>query len=68
MATPALLIEDTIEKASQAIDKDPKLSGKAAARQYGAIYARLIARRRGRPASNTHGGHNKKLSEPQNSA
>ncbi|OCK89347.1 uncharacterized protein K441DRAFT_487004, partial [Cenococcum geophilum 1.58] len=33
-----------------------------------APYHRLMARRRGRPASNTRGGHNKKLAAPQDYA
>jgi hypothetical protein len=47
------------------MDKDPKLKGTKAAAKFGAPYNRLMARRRGRPASNTRGGHNKKLSAPQ---
>jgi hypothetical protein len=36
--------------------------------KYRAIYQRLIARRRGRPVSNTRGGYNKKLENPQDHA
>jgi len=61
-------IEDRITKASEAMDNDPTLRGIAAAARFGAPYQRLMARRRGRPASHTRGGHNKKLSEPQDSA
>jgi hypothetical protein len=57
-------IEATIAEASEAMDRDPYLKGAAAARTYNANYTRLMARRRGRPASNTRGGHNKKLTEP----
>ena len=35
--------EIAIQKASAAIDADPKLTGKAAAKEYNAIYYRLIA-------------------------
>jgi hypothetical protein len=65
MPTKAERIEDRIAQASKAIDSDPKLKGTRAAAKFGAPYERLIARRRGRPASNTQGGHNKKLSAPQ---
>ena len=68
MATPTILIENAVEKASQAMDKDPKLTGVAAAHQYSAIYSRLMVRRWGRPPSSTRGGHNKKLPVPQNQA
>ena len=50
------------------MDEDPTLSGKAAACKYHASYYQLLARRRGRPPSNSRGGHNKKLSLPQDSA
>ena len=54
-------IEDAIQKASAAMDADPALKGVAAAKEFGAIYSRLMARRRGRPASSSQGGHNWKL-------
>jgi hypothetical protein len=54
--------------ASPAMDADPILKGTDAAKQYNAIYSRLIARRRGRPPSSTRGGHNQKLQDPQNHA
>jgi hypothetical protein len=61
-------IKDAIAKASEAMDKDPSLKGTVAAKQYRAIYSRLIKRRNGRPPSSSRGGHNKKLSEPQDNA
>ena len=61
-------IEDRIARASEAIDKDPTLKGTKAAAKFQALYDRLIARRRGRPASYTWGRHNKKLSTPQDSS
>jgi len=61
-------IETAIAEASAAMDLDPSLKGTVAAREFGANYTRLMARRRGRPASNTRGGHNKKLTTPQDSA
>jgi hypothetical protein len=54
-------IEARIAKACEAIDNNPKLKGIAATAQFGALYYRLIARRRGRPPSYTRGGYNKRL-------
>jgi hypothetical protein len=68
MPPKPLKIKEAIAKASKAIDRDPKLKETKAAVQYGAPYHQLMARRRGRPASNTRGGHNKKLSAPEDSA
>ena len=61
-------IEERITKASQAMDADRHLKGTKAAARFGAPYQRLMARRKGRPASNTRGGHNKKLAEPEDEA
>jgi hypothetical protein len=61
-------IEERIIKASQAMDEDSTLKGTKAALQFGASYQRLMARRHGRPASHNRGGHNKKLSAPQDDA
>ena len=58
-------IEERIARASEAMDQDPRLRGTKAAVQFVVPYDRLMARRRGRPASNSRGGHNKKLSVPQ---
>ena len=58
-------IEDRISKASKAMDEDPSLKGIKAAAKFRAPYDRLMARRRGRLASNTRGGYNKKLSTPE---
>jgi hypothetical protein len=60
--------KDRITKASEAIDKDPTLKGTKAVAKFRAPYDRLMARRRGRPLSNTRGGHNKKLSAPQDAS
>lgn len=64
MPTKGELIKEAVTKASQAMDADPKLKGTAAAAKFIALYHRLMACRRGRPASNSRGGHNKKLSAP----
>jgi hypothetical protein len=61
-------IEAAIVRASAAMDLDPTLKGVVTAKKYQANYRRLMACRRGRPASNSRGGHNKKLSEPQDHA
>ena len=61
MPPKAEAIEERIAKASEAMDRDPKLKGAKAAAHFGAPYDRLIARRRGRPISNSRGRHNKKL-------
>jgi hypothetical protein len=61
-------IEELIAQASRAMDNDPYLKGTKAAKQYGAPYERLMARRRGRPPSHSRGGQNKKLSVPQDDA
>ena len=49
MPPKADLTEIAIQIASDAMDADPTLKGTDAAKQYGAIYHRLMARRRGRP-------------------
>ena len=54
--------EAVVQKAMAAMDANPRLKGTTAAQQFGAPYDRLMARRR---ASNTRGGHNKKLDVPQ---
>jgi hypothetical protein len=53
MPTRAALIEEKVIQASKAMDDDPTLKGTKAAAKFGAPYNRLMARRRGRPASNT---------------
>jgi len=65
MPPKAEAIKERIAKASEAMDRDPKLKGAKAVAYFGAPYDRLMARRRGRPVSNSRGGHNKKLSVPQ---
>jgi hypothetical protein len=60
-------IETAIAEASAAMDHDPSLKGTDAACEFGANYTRLMVCRRGRPVSNTCGGHNKKLTTPQDS-
>ena len=57
-----------MQKAMAAMDANPRLKGTTAAQQFGASYDRLMAYQRGRPASNTRGGHNKKLDVPQDQA
>lgn len=61
-------IEERSAEASQAIDDDPTLKATEVAAAFKAPYQRLFARRRGRPASHTRGGHNKKLTTPQDDA
>ena len=61
-------IEAAIATASAVMDLDPTLKGTVAAKKYSANYRRLMARRRDRPPSNSRGGHNRKLSEPQDHA
>jgi hypothetical protein len=61
-------IEERVAKASIAMNEDSRLKGIKAASQFGASYNRLMACRRGRPASYTRGGTNKKLFEPENEA
>ena len=61
MPTKGEFIEEAVIKASQAMDADPKLTGTAAVAKFQVPYHQLMARRRGRPVSNTRGGHNKKL-------
>ena len=68
MAPPRVFDESAIEKASLAMDENPELKGSVAARRFEAPYARLMARRRGRPPSSSRGGLNKKLTEPANDA
>jgi hypothetical protein len=54
-------LEAAIAEASAAMDPDPSLKGTVVVYEFGANYTRLIAHKRGRPASNTRSGHNKKL-------
>jgi hypothetical protein len=68
MALKRDLIKEKIQKALKAIDRDPRYRGTQAALDFVVPYHRLMARRRGRPISNTRGGHNKKLSAPQDYA
>jgi hypothetical protein len=55
-------IKERIARASEAMDQDPRLRGTKAIVQFVVPYNRLMARRRGRPTSNSRGGYNKKLS------
>lgn len=68
MPTRFTIEEESITKALEAMDNDPTLKGTVAAAKFSAPYQRLMARRRGRPASSTRGGHNTKLSEPADKA
>ena len=61
MPPKAEAMEERITKASEAMDRDPRLKGTKAAAYFGAPYDRLMARQRGRPASNSRGRYNKKL-------
>lgn len=60
--------EARIAAASTGMDANPLLKASLAARQLGAPYHTLLRRREGRPASNSQGGHNKKLSTVQDIA
>ena len=60
--------EAAVQKAMAAMDANPRLKGTTAAQQFGAPYDRLMAHQQGHPASNTRGGHNKKLNMPQDQA
>lgn len=68
MPTRAELMEEKVQQALKAMNGDPSLKGSKATKQFNAPYDRLMARRRGRPASNTRGGHNTKLNRPQDEA
>ena len=61
-------IEARVDAAMAAMDTNPQLKAKDAARQHNAPYQRLLRCRRGIPPSNTCGGHNKKLNSVQDSA
>jgi hypothetical protein len=61
-------IKEKIQKASEAMDQDPRYRGTQAALDFMVLYHCLMAQRRGQPTSNTRGGHNKKLSAPQDYA
>jgi hypothetical protein len=61
MAANSSEIESKIAAASTAIDANPRLKALDAARQFNALYYRLL-RCRGILPSYTRGGHNKKLS------
>jgi len=56
MPPKADFIEIAIQNASAAVDADPNLKGTDSAKQYNAIYQRLIAQRRGCPLSSIRGG------------
>jgi hypothetical protein len=58
-------IEERVAKASIAMNEDSRLKGIKAASQFGAPYNRLMACRRGRPASCTRGGTNKSSLNPK---
>ena len=61
-------IEARIAAASAAMDANPRLKASVAARQFSAPYHLLLRRRAGVPASNSRGGHNKKLNSVQDTA
>jgi hypothetical protein len=68
MTSKSLEIEDSITKAIDLLDSNPRMKMAEAARRCNAPYDRLRHRRQGRKSTLTRGGHNKKLSEPQDSA
>ncbi|KIM98288.1 hypothetical protein OIDMADRAFT_128072 [Oidiodendron maius Zn] len=61
-------IEAKVDAAMAAMDANPRLKAKDAARQFNALYQRLLRCRRGIPPSHTRGGHNKKLNSVQDTA
>ena len=60
--------EIKVQEALALLKQHPTMTAADAARQTRASYHRLIRRRRGIPPSNTRGGRNKKLAEPQTEA
>jgi hypothetical protein len=68
MASNAVHEESKIQDAMALLQKYPKMKAAEAARKTRASYPPLIRRLKGVPPSNSRGGHNKKLAEPQTSA
>lgn len=61
-------VEDRIQEAIRHLQLNPVVKKKAAAAQFNVPYERLRMRINGRPASHTRGGHNKKLTMPEDKA
>jgi hypothetical protein len=68
MSSSALFEENKVQDCLKLLQKHPELTIAEAARQTRASYERVRRRLRGIPASNTRGGHNKKLDVPQEHA
>ena len=64
MSFAALFEERKVQECLQLLQKQPELTIADAARQTRASYKRVRRRLRGILASNTRGGHNKKLDVP----
>jgi hypothetical protein len=65
MSSDAAHEETKVQRAMALLQKHPEMKASKAARQTRASYPRLIRRLKGIPPSNSRGGHNKKLGEPQ---
>jgi hypothetical protein len=65
MSSNAAHEEAKIQEAMALLRKHPKMKATEAVRKTRASYLRLIRRLKGVPPSNSRGGHNKKLAEPQ---
>ena len=60
--------ESKVQEAIELMQANPKLKASQAARQSRCSYSRLTRRLRGVPPSKFRGGHNRKLSTPENEA
>jgi hypothetical protein len=61
----ALFEEKKVQQCLKLLQENPKMTIAEAARQTRASYDRVYRRRKGIPASNSRGGHNRKLNQPQ---
>ena len=68
MSTSAIHKENKVQECLTLLKTYPDLTIAAAAHLTHASYPRVHCRLKGIPASNSHGGNNKKLNEPQNDA
>jgi hypothetical protein len=68
MSSAALFEEKKVQDCLKLLQKHPEVTIADNARQSRASYQRVRCRLRGVPASNTRGGHNKKLNIPQEHA
>ena len=61
-------IENSISLVLEALESNPRMKLTEVSRQFNVPYHRLRACQKGRNPSHKHGGHNKKLAEPQDNA